>query len=203
MALREILSHQGTSAGVFMPDFSSDGGLLVELEDEYPSHMIKREREIDLNMQIPAYDSESSLKRLKHEDVSSPWVDTTVSASNDYNFGTSLKAEGDGSNLPYAPANCQFNVGSVKVEPESYVDTVMYSSNEAAADTAETKDFSSIKISLDKKELLTDLSDNYELMNLVKLARHSLLKNWEFLQDCAIRFLCVLSLDRYGFISLL
>ncbi|KAF3440568.1 hypothetical protein FNV43_RR18852 [Rhamnella rubrinervis] len=194
MALREILSHQGASAGVFMPEFSSDGASLVEVEDEDPSYTIKREREIDLNMQIPTYESESSLKRPKYEDVSSPCLDTMVPASNDCNFGISLKAEGDGSNLPYEPANCQFNVSSVKVEPESYLDATWVSIKEAA----EPKDFSSSKVSLEKKEMLKNLSDNYELMNFVKLARHSWLKNCEFLQDCAIRFLCVLSLDRFG-----
>lgn len=202
MALREILSHQGASAGVFMPEFSSDGASLVEVEDEYPSYTIKREREIDLNMQIPTYESESSLKRPKFENVSSPWVDTMVPVSNNCIYDISLKVEGDGSNLPYEPANCQFNASSVKVEPESYPDAMWVSSKEAA-DTAEPKDFSSSKVSLEKKEMLKNLADNYELMNFVKLARHSWLKNCEFLQDCAIRFLCVLSLDRYGFVFLL
>lgn len=41
-----------------------------------------------------------------------------------------------------------------------------------------------------------DFPKKLKLKRLMKLARHSWIKNWEFLQDCAIRFLCVLSLDR-------
>ncbi|CBI40030.3 unnamed protein product, partial [Vitis vinifera] len=48
------------------------------------------------------------------------------------------------------------------------------------------------------REILTHQGASAGLMNLIKVARHSWLKNSEFLQDCAIRFLCVLSLDRFG-----
>ncbi|KAK7854444.1 tata-binding protein-associated factor btaf1 [Quercus suber] len=44
MALREILTHQGASAGVFMPDLSWDGALFVELKDKGISNTMKRER---------------------------------------------------------------------------------------------------------------------------------------------------------------
>lgn len=194
MALREILTHQGASAGVFMPQINAS---FVELEDEYTSYTIKREREIDLNMQIPTYESEPSLKRAKIEDVSCPLIETVVSASDNCNFGVSLEAEVDGLNLPSEPGN--FNVSSIKVEPESYLDAVWCSSKEAA-DTTDSKDCSDNKVSLEKHDILKNPRENYELMNFVKLARHSWLKNSEFLQDCAIRFLCVLSLDRYRFV---
>lgn len=197
MALREILTHQGASAGVFMPEISSDGASFVELEDEYTSYTIKREREIDLNIQFPTYESEPSLKRAKIEDVSCPWMETVVSASNNCNLGVSLEAEVDGLNLPSEHGN--FNASSVKVEPESYIDAVWCSSKEAA-DTTDSMDCKNNKISLEKHDIQKNPAQNYELMNFVKLARHSWLKNSEFLQDCAIRFLCVLSLDRYGFI---
>ena len=45
MTLREILTHQGASAGVFMPDLSWDGALYIELEDKGISYTMKRERE--------------------------------------------------------------------------------------------------------------------------------------------------------------
>ncbi|XP_048324850.2 TATA-binding protein-associated factor BTAF1 isoform X2 [Ziziphus jujuba] len=195
MALREILTHQGASAGVFMPEISSDGASFVELEDEYTSYTIKREREIDLNMQFPTYESEPSLKRAKIEDASCPWMETVVSASNNCNLGVSLEAEVDGLNLPSEHGN--FNASSVKVEPESYIDAVWCSSKEAA-DTTDSMDCKNNKISLEKHDIQKNPAQNYELMNFVKLARHSWLKNSEFLQDCAIRFLCVLSLDRFG-----
>ena len=52
MALREILAHQGASAGVFKPDSSMGGTLFIELEDKSIPNILKREREIGLNMQV-------------------------------------------------------------------------------------------------------------------------------------------------------
>ena len=45
MALREIFTQQGASAGVFMPDLSWDGAVFVEVEDKGISNTMKRERE--------------------------------------------------------------------------------------------------------------------------------------------------------------
>lgn len=219
MALREILSYQGTSVGVFMPDLSLDGALFVELEDKPILNTMKREREIDLNMQVPADGHEPNLKRPKFEDVSSPTMAAMVSSSEVGNFDLSVKVD-HGWNLPSGQLNGQLNVTSVKVEPESFLEGVSYSCEEAAdtvetkgysedkvlysceeaADTAETKGYSEDKVSTGKADTLKNIPENCELMNLVKLARHSWLKNCEFLQECAIRLLCVLSLDRYGLI---
>jgi TATA-binding protein-associated factor len=198
MALREILSHQGASVGVFMPDLSLDGALFVELEDKGILNTMKREREIDLNMQVPADGHEPNLKRPKFEDVSSPMISAMVSFSEVGNFDFSVKVD-HGWNLPSGQLNGELNVTSVKVEPESFLEGVSYSCKEAA-DTAETKGYSEDKVSTGKADTLKNIPENCELMNMVKLARHSWLKNCEFLQECAIRLLCVLSLDRYGLI---
>ena len=79
MALREIFTQQGASAGVFMPDLSWDGAVFVEVEDKGISNTMKRERErerererlIDLNMQVSADGLQPNLRRPKFEDVSS------------------------------------------------------------------------------------------------------------------------------------
>ena len=52
IGLREILTHQGASAGVFMPDLSWDGALFVELEDKGISNTMKREREREREREI-------------------------------------------------------------------------------------------------------------------------------------------------------
>ncbi|KAB2614179.1 TATA-binding protein-associated factor BTAF1-like [Pyrus ussuriensis x Pyrus communis] len=196
MALREILTHQGVSAGVFMPDLSLEGAMFVELENKWTSSTMKRDREIDLNMQVPIDESEPELKKPKFEDVTSPFMDTMVSASKSGDFDVSMQGEpfmdtmvsasksGDfdvsiqgedsGCKSPSGQVNDQLHVSSVKVEP----------CEQPAQAT--------------KMDVLKRLSENSDMMNLVKLARHSWLKNCEFLQDCAIRFLCVLSLDRFG-----
>lgn len=191
MALREILTHQGASAGVFISD-SLDSAPLVQFEDEFITHTMKREREIDLNMQGSTDEFEPDLKRPKFEDVSSQWMDTMVVARKDSNSDISVKVEDDRRDLGSELINEYSNVGSVKVEPDSYLDTSLSPSKEVAAETTILKDYSSIK----EMDVAKSLSENGELMNWIKFARHSWLKNSQFLQDCAIRFLCVLALDR-------
>ncbi|KAE9464711.1 hypothetical protein C3L33_03342, partial [Rhododendron williamsianum] len=65
-------------------------------------------------------------------------------------------------------------------------------------DLVEAKGSCENNCSMRKMDILKNLPEDSELMNLVKLARHSWLKNWAFIQDSAIRFLCLLSLDRFG-----
>ena len=52
MALREIFTQQGASAGVFMPDLSWDGAVFVEVEDKGISNTMKREREREREREI-------------------------------------------------------------------------------------------------------------------------------------------------------
>lgn len=196
MALREILTHQGASIGVVIPDLSLDGALFVEPEDRGILDTMKRERDIDLNLQVPTDGHEQNLKRPKLEELPSPTMAAVVSSSEVGNFDFGLKAD-PGWNLPSGQVNGQLNVSSVRVEPESLREGVWISGKEAA-DSAETKGYLQDNVSTEKLDPLKCISENCELMNLVKLARHSWLKNCEFLQECAIRLLCVLSLDRFG-----
>lgn len=191
MALREILTHHGASAGVYLPDLNSDGYLHMELKDIDDATIIKREREIDLNTQVSVDESEPKLKRPKFEDVASPVIDKMVSSGQISDFGFNLKVEDDASCLPEVHVNGQLDLSSVKMETESFNDGMVVYQSKEAVDMVEPKD------------LQKDLPENFERINLVKLARHSWLKNFEFLQDCAIRFLCVLSLDRYDFFFLM
>ncbi|KAM2356475.1 hypothetical protein ACFX1X_005571 [Malus domestica] len=187
MALREILTHQGASAGAFISDLSLEGAMIGELENKCTSSTMKRDREIDLNMQVPIDEYERELKKLKFEGVTSPFVDTMVSSSKSGDFDVSIQVEDSGCKSPSAQVNGQLHFSSVKVDP-----------CEQLAQTTELKGQSHNKGSFQKMDVLKRLSENSDMMNLVKLARHSWLKNCEFLQDCAIRFLCVLSLDRFG-----
>ena len=51
---------------------------------------------------------------------------------------------------------------------------------------------------ISKADFLVDLPQSCKVLRIIKLARYSWIKNWEFLQDCALRFICVLALDRYA-----
>lgn len=196
MALREILTHQGASAGVLVPDLNCSGTLVPNLKDNVEENKAKRERGIDLNMQIISDEPGPALKRPKFEDLSPELMDAVISSGEDDNLHVHIKVEDTGWSLPTGQANGEVSISSVKgeVEPESNLSGTW----NLNYDGAESKVYSEEKGSSEKMDILKVIPENPELMNLVKLARHSWLTNSEFLQDCAIRFLCVLSLDRFG-----
>ncbi|KAJ7964144.1 TATA-binding protein-associated factor BTAF1 [Quillaja saponaria] len=231
MALRELLTHQGASAGLFMPDPSSSETLFAESDDKGISNPLKRANDFDLNMQISADESESNLKRQKledvsynsntqvladesestlkrpmfedvrvfedelesnlkmpkTEDVSSSLIDSMVSCTKDGEVAIGISVE-KGS----FPVDCSNACCSVDMEPEPY-------SYEEAINRSEQKGCSDgDTVSSGILKVLGYLPENCEIMNLVKVARNSWLKNCEFLHDCVLRILCVLSLDRFG-----
>ena len=51
------------------------------------------------------------------------------------------------------------------------------------------KGYAEDKVSIGKADMLKNIPENCELMNFVKVARNSWLKNCEFLQECAIHLL--------------
>lgn len=194
MAMREILTHQGANAGVIIPDLRSDSALNIKIEERVDENTVKRERPIDLNMQVPPDELESVSKKLKvePEDASYLPIDTMVCTSRDGDPGNvSVKVEDVGLSLAVEQANGGLSIGSVKLETQSHL-----SGGSLGNDMLDEKGGSMDKTSTEKRGILESLPENCELMNLVRLARHSWLKNCEFLQDCAIRFLCVLSLER-------
>ena len=148
-------------------------------------------------MQVSLDGLQPDLKRPKFEDVSSSAMANIVSSSEVGNFDVCMKVD-HGWNLPSGLDNGQLNVTSVKVDLESFLDGVCYLCKDAA-DTAEMKGYAEDKVSIGfgKADMLKNIPENCELMNLVKLARHSWQKNCEFLRECAVRLLCALSLDRY------
>ena len=139
--------------------------------------------------------------------LESPWMDTMVFGSNP---DISIKVEDGGWDLLSEPKNEYFSADSVKVETDSYHETTLHPSKQVA-ETANLLEFSS---NPEEEGMMKDFSsnpetsmsknpsENGELMNWIKFARNSWLKNCQFLQDCTIRFLCILSLDRYGLMDL-
>ncbi|KAK1266024.1 Chromatin structure-remodeling complex protein SYD [Acorus gramineus] len=193
MALREILTHQGGCAGVFLPDLSLESKIVdVECKDQLNS--LKREREIDLNIQLLANDSEPNSKRLKDE---SRILERSHDTSDMMSLGTQIKSECDLGNETSSMINDELHCRYANLELGSCVDdTSLEHKHEAHG--AESKDLVEHSISLSKTNLLAHIPESSKLMRLIKFMRHSWIKNWEFLQDCAIRFLCILSLDRFG-----
>ncbi|XP_076915615.1 TATA-binding protein-associated factor BTAF1-like [Bidens hawaiensis] len=196
MALREILTHQGGCAGVLVSDNTSESIIPTERDDKMKNDM-KREREIDLNMQIGTDETEPDLKKLKSEDASFDPMRIALSTSTDATFDANKLVVDIKSDQSVAQANGEAVVSSVKVEPEA-MDIVCYPPTEAAADVSQTANNCHNKSLVETVDILDDLPQNSALGNLIKRARSSLVKNSELLQDCGIRFLCVLSLDRFG-----
>jgi TATA-binding protein-associated factor len=198
MALREILTHQGASAGVLKHEPHLDRTSFVELEDKNITNTLKRERDIDLNMQVSADECVSNLKRPKLEDVSlSTSMDSVMTCSNDGDIENSISSETQGCNLPVDYGNGKFDGSSIDMNLETHSND-LHDARKEPANIAEQKGYSDDKmIPSGNPNVLRNLPQNCELMNLVKVTRSSWLRNCEFLHDCVIRFLCVLSLDRY------
>ncbi|XP_047337513.1 TATA-binding protein-associated factor BTAF1 [Impatiens glandulifera] len=191
MALREILTYQGACSGVFMPELNFDG---EKKDNKGISLSLKRARDTDHNIHVPTDEMESNLKRPKVLGVSSPSEDSKVSFSTDVNrLDVSVKVEDGCWKSSEALADVELSVCSIKTEPQSYVDDLK------TVDMAEAKTITPRDgVAIGNMGTIDSLPENCELMNLIKVARHSWLKNCEFLQDSAIRILCVLILDRFG-----
>nr|VDD09940.1 unnamed protein product [Brassica oleracea] len=190
MALREILMLHGGSAGVSTAEFSSDNGF--ELKEVL--NKVTQEKEIDLNMQFSVDDLEPLRKRPKIED---PFIDNTVLEAMGSDFDINVKDEDVEFLVPPVEVNGQIDSSSIKVEPKSSVDGSSCQSdrNHVAEVSNHLEDKSFVEEpALPNKHQ----EENIEVLDLVKQARRSWIKNFEFLQDCTIRFLCVLSLDRFG-----
>ncbi|XP_011621494.1 TATA-binding protein-associated factor BTAF1 isoform X1 [Amborella trichopoda] len=205
MALREILTHQAASAGVFMPDLASEDSWYSDFGSKINmTSTMKRDREIDLNIQCSVEDSEPCLKRQKSEDESGQLLNGEPSCCRELNPGVGvkydIKYEDALSHPSHGIENNVQNMVTVKVEAESSVDGSYFQCPkvEEDGDGSQNKAFSKDTRSSTQLDIATKLPENEKLLKLVNLAKISWAKNWEFLQDCAIRFLCVLSLDRFG-----
>uniref|UniRef100_A0A1J3DBB1 TATA-binding protein-associated factor BTAF1 n=1 Tax=Noccaea caerulescens TaxID=107243 RepID=A0A1J3DBB1_NOCCA len=192
MALREILMLHGGSAGVSTAEFSSDDGF--ELKEVL--NKVARGREIDLNMQFSENELEPLRKRPKTEDSSKPFIDNTVleviGGSGDIN----VKDEDAEFLLPPVKVNGQIDSSSIKVEPQSSVDGS--STQSEINHVVEVNNHFEDKSFVEEPIMAKHQEENLEVLDIIKQARHSWIKNFEFLQDCTVRFLCVLSLDRFG-----
>lgn len=164
MALREILTRQGSCAGVLMPNTQFNTSWL-DSEDINDPDLPERESEIDLINHLTVDEQAPALKRIK--------IETNYSLSTDNFFlpdVTNVREDFEvnkGAQLDYKP---EIDSGIQK----TLLDVGISSNMTVSA----------------------DIPKKLKLKRLMKLTRHSWIKNWEFLQDCAIRFLCVLSLDR-------
>ena len=188
MALREILTHQGACAGVYFPDLSFPSAIL---DGKTNFESLKRSHGIDLNDDVHVDHLEPAIKRHKKEQ------NPSESMYMDYdkemvNSGHS-KTEAD---LSYVPtvSTCELSSAHVKVKPDFCVDD----STDPAKEDSSCKPVHGKLNSTSNPMSHMHAPENSKFMKLMKLAKYSYMKNWEFLQDCAIRFLCVLSLDRYA-----
>ncbi|XP_062180641.1 TATA-binding protein-associated factor BTAF1-like [Phragmites australis] len=179
MALREILTHQGACAGVYFPDPSLPS---ADLDDKTNSDSLKRPHGIDLNEDVHVEHLEPVLKRHKSEP--NPSEIMSMDYDKELVNGDYSKTEAGLSIAPTVSSG-EPNSGYIKVEPEFCVDGSVDPSKGGTTHAS-------------LPSSLIHAPENSKFSKLMKLAKYSYMKNWEFLQDCAIRFLCVLSLDRFG-----
>lgn len=155
MALREILTHHGASAGVYLPDLNSDESLFLETKGIDYSSKMKIEREIDLNMQVSPDESEPNLKRPKLEDESFP----VMAAGQHGGFDVAVKIEDATWTLPSGQFNGQHDISSMKIETEFCHDDLVYQSKEAV-EAEEQKSYYEDKGAFANSDVLKDLPEN-------------------------------------------
>ncbi|KAI0501620.1 hypothetical protein KFK09_016565 [Dendrobium nobile] len=198
MALREILTHHGSCAGVLSLDINLEKSLFGDLEEIKCEEPINNSREIDLNVHFSADEHEPALKRHKSgNELSYPEnkLCSLDSVNGEIKQSTSMGTVA-GLNVNPTLVNEAVVGTHVKVELEPSPDGLNYHCKVDDAASLGSSFEDSCFIS--NFDLIKNLPKNSKLTNLMKLARYSWIKNWEFLQDCAIRFLCILSLDRFG-----
>ncbi|CAN8254589.1 unnamed protein product [Cochlearia groenlandica] len=193
MALREILMHHGGSAGVSTEESSSDSGF--GLKEVF--HKVTRDREIDLNMQFSENEVEPLPKRPKTEDSSESLIDHTVlEVMGCVSDGNNINGKNEALFHPPVEVNGQMDSSSMKMEPQPSID--ISSSKCEINHMGEVNNHFEDKKCVEEPISPKHQEVNLETLDMVKQARHSWIKNFEFLQDCTIRFLCILSLDRFG-----
>ncbi|CAI9108802.1 OLC1v1008493C4 [Oldenlandia corymbosa var. corymbosa] len=192
MALREILSYQGASAGIIMTELNSDTVSRPTLE--YIGEENTRKRSMDLNLQTMGDECQPTFKRPKIEVLAYQLSDTVTTFSKDENLGVHMSVD-PALHLPVEHANGE---SALTIKEEGVLQPDVDGAWDQTGDVGNSRISCEEKVSFERTDILNNLPKNPELLNLVKLARHSWYKNCEFLQDCAVRFLCVLSLDRFG-----
>ncbi|KAI4370311.1 hypothetical protein MLD38_018674 [Melastoma candidum] len=202
MALREILTHHGDSAGIFLPspitavrqntELKEDTKLLPPEDGDY-SCVVKSGRSIDLNAHACNDSSEPSAKKIKIEGAVSSPKDDQISSGDYVNLDVPVRiADGEG-NLCDDRSQLAVSGGLIEVKAEAHPNGGM-----ACDGAVMLKTHSHVKDPPSHLQIVESHPEGPELMNLIELSKVSWLKNCEFLQDCAVRFLCVLSLDRFG-----
>jgi TATA-binding protein-associated factor len=190
MALREILTHQGACAGVYFPDLS----LPSDLDDKTNFDSLKRPHGININEGVDVEHLEPVLKRHKKELNSSET--TFMDYDKELVNGVSSKT-GAGLGIMSTVSSGELNSAHVKLGQESSVDSSFYPCKGDTTCAPLDEKLNSVS----NLSSLMHAPESSKFSKLVNLAKYSYMKNWEFLQDCAIRFLCVLSLDRYVFLD--
>lgn len=194
MALREILSYQAASAGVSLPDLNSKGAWSSEMEENKMNHSLKREREIDfdLNVGLNLEEYASEAKKIKIENISGEIVGEKE--AEELHPGILLKHENGTWNSGASDSHVGLSLGFAKPELDLNADVLP----PPVSDKEEEMSVHQHKSPCMDFDILPKLPEDSTALKMLRLTKHVSAKNWEFLQDCAVRFLCVLSLDRFG-----
>ncbi|KAI5064208.1 hypothetical protein GOP47_0020878 [Adiantum capillus-veneris] len=194
MALREILSIQAGAAAIDIVDFSAEieGDLNIDSNNEDPLPTLQRKNDIDLNVGL-VFDEHADFrrrqdeliiqagKREESEDVQvmkleQEHVDTLVSDFKD--------------RVCYGSAKAELDLNE-DIKPGQLIDNCRGFESSRTFFCKETEQQGSDSVIL-------HTSDSSRTLKVYRAAEHAWGCNTEFLQDCAIRFLCVFSLDRFG-----
>lgn len=196
MALREILSVQATCAAVEVADLALDLDGKVDADDDRKDKIASptREKEIDLNVGL-AFEDSSDLKRVKLDESSghgshegnefSPAEAKAIKLEQEWLDSSTAALKTDPS---HAIAKPELDLNE-DIRPDPFLDGGVEIPKNAIL---REKGLQSVM------DVLSSLAVGSKSLKIYRATEQAWHCNTEFLQDCAIRFLCIFSLDRFG-----
>lgn len=183
MALREILSAQAACAGVEAVDFNLELDGEADLDDHMKT-VSKKENDIDLNVGL-VFDEHTDLKRRLDDNSGCSSCGRNECSVAEVQL---MKAEQEWLDASSAAGP---SPATVKTELDLNEDIKPCLSVDGRSSDLSGSTFC-------KEKELSNLSEGSRALKIYRATEQALGCNTEFLQDCAIRLVCVFSLDRFG-----
>lgn len=190
MALREILSVQAASAGVEAVDFDLELDGEADLDD-HMNTVSKKENVIDLNVGL-VFDEHTDLKRRLDENSVCSSCEGKERGVAEVQF---MKLEQEWLDASSAAFKAGLSPATVKTELDLNEDIKPCLSVDVRSIDLSGSTFSKER---ECQGLLSNFSEGSRALKIYRATEQAWGCNTEFLQDCAIRLLCVFSLDRFG-----
>lgn len=186
MALREVLSAQAGSAAVVAPTSDARIGSSIVCRQETHVPTGAKQMDIDLNMNFAAEEGLSDMKDQKgviHQPVHDIGMEKSCVTQR------TVKLEAKQEQDCHEAGFQQVKESKTIVKPEWDLNVEVKSEVDAKMNDKESWN-------LVDRAVLCQMPEESRAVKCIRAAEQAWAANLEFLQDCTIRLLCILALDR-------